>query len=112
MAAFVTQCEAYLRIKPHFNMWNYFFCAQLQEGSDMKMMALGSVDILVQSWPRVDPYFHLPVSNPSVGWRKMLFFLRKDANMPLPAFTGSRPVPWPNWRYGVAQTYLYKLQTL
>jgi hypothetical protein len=96
MAAFVTQCEAYLRIEPHFNMWNYFFCAQLQEGSDMKMMALGSVDILVQSWPRVDPYFHLPMSNPSVGWHKMLFFLRNDANAPLPAFTGSRPAPWPN----------------
>jgi hypothetical protein len=25
MAAFVTLCEVYMGIEPHFNMWNYFF---------------------------------------------------------------------------------------
>jgi hypothetical protein len=35
MAAFVTLCEAYMGIEPHFNLWNYF-CAQLQQGSDVK----------------------------------------------------------------------------
>jgi hypothetical protein len=25
IAAFVTLCEAYMRIEPHFNLWNYFF---------------------------------------------------------------------------------------
>jgi hypothetical protein len=29
MAAFVTLCEAYMGIEPHFNMWNYFFRACL-----------------------------------------------------------------------------------
>jgi hypothetical protein len=29
MAAFVTLCEAYIRIQPHFNLWSYFFRAQL-----------------------------------------------------------------------------------
>jgi hypothetical protein len=29
MAAFVTLCEAYMGIEPHFDLWNYFFCAQL-----------------------------------------------------------------------------------
>jgi hypothetical protein len=29
MAAFVTLCEAYMGIEPHFNLWNYVFCAQL-----------------------------------------------------------------------------------
>jgi hypothetical protein len=24
MAAFVTLCEAYMGIDPHFNLWNYF----------------------------------------------------------------------------------------
>jgi hypothetical protein len=27
--AFVTLCEAYMGIEPHFNLWNYFFCARL-----------------------------------------------------------------------------------
>jgi hypothetical protein len=30
MAAFMTLCEAYMGIEPHFNLWNYFFHAQLQ----------------------------------------------------------------------------------
>jgi hypothetical protein len=29
MAAFVTLCEAYMEIEPHFNLWNYFFRARL-----------------------------------------------------------------------------------
>jgi hypothetical protein len=47
MAAFVTLCKAYMGIDPHFNLWNYFFSARLQQGSDTEMAALGSVDILV-----------------------------------------------------------------
>jgi hypothetical protein len=26
IAAFVTFCEAYMGIDPHFDLWNYFFC--------------------------------------------------------------------------------------
>jgi hypothetical protein len=28
-AAFVTLCETYMGIEPHFNLWNYFFHARL-----------------------------------------------------------------------------------
>jgi hypothetical protein len=47
MAAFVTLCEAYMGIEPHFNMWNYFFHARLQQGSGMKTVALDTVDIFI-----------------------------------------------------------------
>jgi hypothetical protein len=30
IAAFVTLCEAYIGIEPHFNLWNYFFHAQIR----------------------------------------------------------------------------------
>jgi hypothetical protein len=30
MAAFENLCKAYMSIEPHFDLWNYFFCAQLQ----------------------------------------------------------------------------------
>jgi hypothetical protein len=29
MAAFVTLCEAYMGIEPHFNLWKYYFHARL-----------------------------------------------------------------------------------
>jgi hypothetical protein len=90
IVAFVTLCEAYMSIDPHFNLWNYFFCAQLQQGSGAEAAILGGVDIYVRSGHGVDPYFQLPVFGPSDGWWKVCFFFRNDADAPLPVFMGSR----------------------
>jgi hypothetical protein len=87
-------------------------CARLQQGSGTKMAALGNVNLFVRSGSGVDPYFHLPMSDPLVGWRKVWFFLRNDTDAPLPVFTGSRPIPKPKWRYGVAQKDLRRLQPM
>jgi hypothetical protein len=75
----------------------------------VKMVALGKVDIFVRSGPRVDHYFHLPTSDPLVRWRKVWFFLKNDADAPLPVFTGSRTFPQPSYRYGVARKNLRML---
>jgi hypothetical protein len=45
----VTMCEAYMGIEHHFYLWNYFFCVQLELGSDMDVVVWGSVDISIQS---------------------------------------------------------------
>jgi hypothetical protein len=84
MAAFVILYKAYMRIEPHFNLWNYFFHAWLQQGSGVEEAVLGSVDIFVQSGPEVDPYFGFPLSDPLVGWWNVWFFLRNSADMQLP----------------------------
>jgi hypothetical protein len=47
MAALVTLCEAYMRIEPHFNLWNSFFRTQLWQGLNVEVAVLGSVDIYV-----------------------------------------------------------------
>jgi hypothetical protein len=99
---FVTLCEAYKGIEPYFNMWNYFFCVWLQQGLGTKVATLGSVDIFVWSKHGVDPYFHLPTSGPLDRWQKVCFFLRNDTDALLTVFMGSRPIPQPNWGYGVA----------
>jgi hypothetical protein len=48
------------------------------------------------------------------GWWKVWFFLRNDADALLPMFTGSHPVPQPNWGGGsrVTTKDLHKLQSL
>jgi hypothetical protein len=51
----------------------------------------GCRDIYVDIRPIIDPYFHLSVSNPPVGWRNEWFFLRNDAGVSLPAVTGKCP---------------------
>jgi hypothetical protein len=83
MAAFVTLCEAFIGIEPHFNMWRYFFQARLRQGSDAGAVALGSVDILVCSGMKVDPYFSILLPDPLVGWRRAWFLLRNDSDAPL-----------------------------
>jgi hypothetical protein len=60
------------------------------------------MDIHVKSGHDIDPYFNLPMPKPMHGWRKMGFFLKNDAAALLPVFTGNRPIPQPNWGYGVA----------
>jgi hypothetical protein len=70
MAAFVTLCEAYMGIEPHFNLWNYFFRARLWQDSDVEAAVLGSVDIYARSEPKVNPYFLILMPNPPVGWRR------------------------------------------
>jgi hypothetical protein len=83
-------------IEPHFNMWNYFFHARLQQGLGVEAAILGIVDIFIRSQHVVDPYFHLPMSNPPDGWQKVWFFLRNDTDALLSLFTGSCPIPQPN----------------
>jgi hypothetical protein len=75
------------------------------------VVALGNVDILVCSGPEVDPNFSIPMPDPPVGWQRAWFLLRNDADAPLPTFIGGRPIPHPNWEYGVARANLHRLQS-
>jgi hypothetical protein len=65
--AFVTLCEAYMGIEPHFNLWNYFSRVWLRPNSDVAAVVWGCTEIYVRTRPGIDPYFSLSVSNP-FGW--------------------------------------------
>jgi hypothetical protein len=106
MVAFVTLCEAYMGIE------TYFFHARLQQSSGAKAATLGNVDLFVISGHGANPYFHLPMSNPLDGQRKVWFFLRNNADMLLPVFMGRHPISQPKWGYDVAQRDLRRLQPL
>jgi hypothetical protein len=55
IAAFVTLCEAYMGIEPHFNLWNYFFHVRLLQGSGAEVTVFVGVDIYVKSGYGVGP---------------------------------------------------------
>jgi hypothetical protein len=112
ISAFVTLCEAYMGIKPHFHLWNHFFRTRLLLGSGAEVAVLGGVDIYIKSGHGVDSYFHLTISGSTNGWQKVWFFLTNDADAPLPMLTGSRPVPQPNWGFGGARRDLRWMQPL
>jgi hypothetical protein len=112
IATFVTLCKAFMGIDPHFDLWNHFFHVWLAQGTDAEAAVLGAMDIHIKSGYDVDPYFDLPISESVHGRQKMWFFLRNDGTVPLPVFTGNRPIPQPNWGYRVAKNDLRKLQPL
>jgi hypothetical protein len=41
IAAFVTLCEAFMGIDPHFDLWNHFFRVWLPQASDAKVAVWG-----------------------------------------------------------------------
>jgi hypothetical protein len=55
-AAFITICEAFLRVEPPLNLWSHFFWVQLWLDSGAGMLSLGSVDISVCTGPGTEPY--------------------------------------------------------
>jgi hypothetical protein len=99
-------------IEPRFNLWNHFFHDRLLLGMGVEAVVLGGMDIYIKSGQNVNPYFHLPMSESMNGWQKVWFFLKNDANVSLPMFVASHPVPQHNWGYEVARKDLHRLQTL
>jgi hypothetical protein len=71
IAAFVTLCEAFMGIDPHFDLWHHFFRIRLPQGMNVEVAVLGGVGIQVKSGHGVDPYFNLPMVESVHGWRKM-----------------------------------------
>jgi hypothetical protein len=55
-------------------------------------VVLDGMDIYVRSRHGVNPYFHFPMSGSTDMWWKLWFFMRNDAEVLLPMFTGSRPI--------------------
>jgi hypothetical protein len=73
---------------------------------------LGGVDIHIKSEHGIDPYIDLPMPESPNGWQKIWFFFRNATTAPLPLFKGNRPIPQPNWGYGVAKKNLCKLHSM
>jgi hypothetical protein len=69
IVAFVTLCEHFMVIDPHFNLWNHFFCVRLPQGSNVEAMVCRGV-IHVKFRHNVDPYFDIPKPESIAGSRK------------------------------------------
>jgi hypothetical protein len=78
----------------------------------MELTIYGGTIIHVKSEHGADPYVNIPMPISMKGWRKKRFYLRNDASVLLPVFTGNRPIPQPTWEYGVAKNDLIRLQPL
>ena len=72
MAMFVTLCEGFLGISPHFDLWRYFFVVNLHKmrekgGRQELHMPMGCAGIQLQNnWVGEYPSMRLSMSNK--GW--------------------------------------------
>jgi hypothetical protein len=89
-----------------------FFCVCCSQDSNAELAISGGggcVVIHIMSGQGVNSYFDIHMPKSINGWQKQWFYLRNDADALLPVFTGNRPTPHHNWRYGVAKNDLDKL---
>jgi hypothetical protein len=99
-------------IGPHFDLWNYFSVSVVHRTRTLNWRFRGGggcVVIHIMSGQGVNSYFDIHMPKSINGWQKQWFYLRNDADALLPVFTGNRPTPHHNWRYGVAKNDLDKL---
>ena len=96
-------CEGYLGIKPHFELWRYFFSISLiqkKERNQETPMPMGCMGIHLQG-QRVAKYMPCQPSRSNKGWHLHWFYLKDDPTAPLPVFSGRliKEVP-PSWPWG------------
>jgi hypothetical protein len=90
ITAFVVLCEGYLGIKPHFEMWRYFFSINLLKKREKNrpdlLATMGCTGIHLRS-NQATEYMSLQLSRSNKGWHVLWFYLKNDAAAPLPDFT-------------------------
>ncbi|WVZ84997.1 hypothetical protein U9M48_031962 [Paspalum notatum var. saurae] len=112
MACFITLCEAFLGIEPHFQLWCYLFRPQLSPGQGGQSL-VGGVTIQLRNGRRQD-YFQIPLPSSSHGYTGEWFYVRNAGDPPLadravpppdyvgraPVFTSVAPSKRKQWEWG------------
>ena len=104
IATFVTLCEGFLGISPHFDLWRYLFTINLSKkrvGKQELSVSTGCVSIHLRN-NRVNEYLSMRLSTSNKGWHSLWFYVRDDVVVPLPVFSGRiiEEVPG-SWKWGV-----------
>ena len=105
IAVFITLCEAYLGIAPHFNLWQYFFWVRASSNS-LPLPVVGGA--CIQLCGRQPHYFDLSLPTFLKGWHQDWLYIRNDESTLL-SFTGNPPVYREAWRWGVPDKEMGRL---
>jgi hypothetical protein len=72
IACFITLCEAFLGIDPHWILWKYLFCL-CPSGSKGEISELGSSNVSMRSESQ---YLDLKMAQSVQGWRQKWFYIK------------------------------------
>jgi hypothetical protein len=73
VSIFITLCESYLGIQPHFNLWRHFFCLKKKEGAGGSKIARG-VYLNLHDGMKAE-YLNVPLSSSTRDWYKKWFYV-------------------------------------
>lgn len=96
ISIFITLCEAYLGIEPHFGLWKWLFCVRpvSKPGpNNACACAIGGAGIQLRSKTQ---YISIPLRTSNKGWHSRWFYCRNEKPS-LPDFVGDPPVKLPSW---------------
>ena len=98
---FVTLCEAFMRIDPHFALWRYYFAVSspASRAGDPGPYPVGGASIHLRS-NRARSYIEVVLPTSNRGWHDYWFYV-KAAD--LPAYTGGVATPISEWGWGPAK---------
>ena len=92
-----------MEISPHFDLWRYFFAVTLLKKWEKRQelnVPMGCAGIQLRN-NRVNKYPPMRLSTSNKGWHSHWFYVKDDAAIPLPAFTGRLieevPESWRKW---------------
>jgi hypothetical protein len=98
LVVFVTLSEGYLGIEPHFNLWRWIFCLNLNKDDDKSVQWIGVTAIQLRnnlkSW-----YLELSFPTSEKGWHWKSFYL-SDPSGSLLAYSLDRlgPMTPSSWK--------------
>jgi hypothetical protein len=73
MSIFITLCESYLGIQPHFNLWPHFFCLKKKGGAGGSKIA-GGAYLNLQDGMKAK-YLNVLLSSSMRDWYKKWFYV-------------------------------------
>ena len=85
LAVFVTLCECYLGIEPHFNLWRRIFRLNLNKDDDGSVQRIGATAIQLCNNLK-SQYIELAFPTSEKGWHQKWFYL-SDPSGSLLAFS-------------------------
>jgi hypothetical protein len=100
IACFITLCESFLGIEPHFLLWKYLF--RLRPSVSLtKRPELGGAVISVRTESQ---YLEFPMAVSVQGWKKKWFYIKDKKLLPLTYSALPLSMPqkiWKNWPHGI-----------
>ena len=96
LSIFITICEAFLGIEPHFGLWKKLFFLKRQGPS----VVVGGVSFAIRKEVK---YFSFPLNESIQGWKHKWFYLREENasqfRSTLPTFEGVKEIkPKKSWK--------------